>query len=196
MLNASSIWVRCALRPWRELLGFWFRDAEEQRLSHQVHDLRETLDAERLREVAVPYRALHDELYAKIQQAEAQEDKHQKRIHLLNGLRQVCVLMGFRENEPPHYEREGDRSSRIIMVVDTFDRGLVTFHLSLDGVRTDSCMGTEHCFEEFDRLSTHLADQFGVQTKFQMANGEPRPELRRKGEKDEPGGAERTSGAG
>lgn len=180
----------------RELVGFWFGDAEEQRLAIEVRRVRETLDEERLRQVELPCRALQDELNTKLQQAEAQEEKHLKRKHLLAGLRQVCSEMGFRESEPPCYEREGDRSSRIIMVVDTFDRGLVTFHLSLEGVRADSCMATEHCFEEFDKLSHHLANEFGVQTRFQMANGEPRPELRRKGEKDEPGGTERTTDAG
>lgn len=175
----------------RELLTNWFGEQEEARVRVALQSLRETLQAERLREVDAPCQALQEELKAKLRYAEEQEAKHQRRIYLLKALRQVCAEMGFGEVAPPRYERDGDRSSRIVMTVDTFNHGLVTFHLSLESIEADSMVGETHCFEEFDKLSAQLAEQFGVQTKFRLAEGEPPPKLKRKGELEEPSGVER-----
>jgi hypothetical protein len=175
----------------QELLNNWFGEPEAARLQADLQSLHGTLQAERLREVDSPCRALREELEAKLRHAEEQETKHQRRMYLLKALRQVCAEMGFGEVQPPRYERDGDRGSRIALTVDTFNHGQVTFHLSLESIEADAAISPAHCFEEFDQLSAQLAEQFGVQTKFQLAEGEPPPRLIRKGELEEPSGAER-----
>lgn len=175
----------------RELLNNWFGEQEVQRIQTMLQHLHQTLFAERLRKVDSPCRALREELEAKLHHAEEQESKHQRRLYLLKALRQVCAEMGFGEAEPPRYEQDGDRSSRITLTLDTFNQGLVSFHLSLEGIEADSGIAQEHCFEEFDKLSVQLVEQFGVQTKFRPAEGEPQPRLIRKGAQEEPSGVKR-----
>lgn len=176
----------------RELLSNWFGEQEVHRLQAGLQRLRDTLQAERLRDVTAPCQTLQEELQGKLHYAQEQEAKHQRRVYLLKALRQVCAEMGFGEVAPPRYERTDDRSSRIVLTVDTFNQGLVTFYLSLESIEADSGITETHCFEEFDKLSAQLAEQFGVQTKFRLAEGEPRPQLKRKGELEEPSGAQRT----
>ena len=159
----------------RELLTIWFGAEATAKLDTALNALREHLLTDRLLAISDPAEALRQEVLTKIRQAEAQEAKHQRRVYLLKALRQVCHDMGFREAAEPCYERQGDRSSRIILTTDTFAHGLVTFHLSLEGIEADACISKTHCFDEFDALSDQLARQFGVQTAFQMADGSPRP---------------------
>jgi hypothetical protein len=98
--------------------------------------------------------------------------------------------MGFKELAPPRTEQPDDLKSRIILTVDTLNRGEVSFYLSLESIEADSCISQSHCFEEFGQLSAQLAEAFGVMTKFQMADGKSDPKLRRKGELEEPTGTE------
>lgn len=179
----------------RELLELWFGGQALEQMQAKLQAVQETLKAERLRKVEVPCQALQEDLRGKLRHAEEQEARHQRRMYLLKALRQVCADLGFGETLPPRYEREGDRGSRIILTVDTYNRGEVTFYLSLESIETDSCISEVYCDEEFDRLSTQLAEQFGVQTKFRRKDGETPPRLIRKGEKEEPGGGEKTQGA-
>ncbi|MDQ7065342.1 MAG: hypothetical protein Q9P90_13985 [candidate division KSB1 bacterium] len=170
----------------REVLELWLSDEDFQDIEARVQQLREILKADRLREIEAPYQTLKTELEAKAKEAEEKEARHQQRMYLLKALRQVCVDMGFGEVEPPRFEREDDRGSRIVLTIDTYAYGTVTFFLSLEAIEADSCISDRHCFEEFDQLSQQLKDKFGVQTKFRMADGEEPPQLIRKGEKEEP----------
>ena len=103
--------------------------------------------------------------------------------------------MGFDEVTQPRYERQGDHGSRILFTVDTLDRGRIAFTLSLDDISSFSEITQDHCFEEFGELSQYLEKTFGIHTQFRMADGEPVPELLRKGELDLPADAGRQAQA-
>lgn len=123
-------------------------------------------------------------LNLKVQEAQDLEHKHQKRLYVLKGLRQVCAKMGFDESEPV-YERDGKRS-RIVYEVDTLDRGRIRFFLSLDGISTESGVADDRCLDEFDTLSSYLRDEFGVKTKFEREGDTTNGKLIQKGEQDLP----------
>jgi hypothetical protein len=104
--------------------------------------------------------------------------------------------MGFQEVTPPHLEHEGDRGSRILYTVDTVDRGRISFSLTLEKISTFSEIADDRCFEEFGQISQYLEEAFGIQTSFRLADGEPLPRLRQKGELDLPDDAGRYAEAG
>jgi hypothetical protein len=176
------------------LINNWYGAEEVARVESIVRRLHEDLRGDRLGDVALRAASLQQELDAKVQQAEANESKYQQRLYVLKGLRQVCAEMGFEEVDPPRSERPGDRMSRIKLIVDTIDRGRVTFYLSLESIEADSCISQNHCFEEFSELSKQLTDTFGIVTKFKIPEAESSPRSARKGELDEPGDADRTVG--
>lgn len=187
--------VESLLSRGQSLIGSWFGSGEVQRIQEVIRELHQGLGMDRLGEVSRLASSLQLDVKSKLELAEANESKYQHRLYVLKALRQVCAEMGFKEVGPPKSERPDDRKSRIALTVDTFNRGQVTFHLSLESIEADSCISQSHCFEEFAQLSDQLAETFGVVTRFQMADGESPDKLIRKGELEEPGGAEGTVGA-
>lgn len=184
IFNADSL-----LRRGEELLRLWFDSEEVDNFQTRLLRLRQELEADRLEEVAQLSASLNQDLSKKVQSAEANEAKHQSRLYVLKALRQVAANMGFSEVGSPKFSTEGDRSSRIAFTVDTFNRGEVTFYLSLEGIEANSCISQTHCFEEFGQLSKDLAQTFGVQTKFLMSDQQSEPKLIRRGELEEPTGS-------
>ena len=94
----------------------------------------------------------------------------------------------------PASRRQDDRGAPMVYEVDTFDRGKITFRLTLERISTFAEVAEDRCFEEFDAISEFLEENFGIETEFQMADGSPRPIGRKKGEKDEPTGSDRQAG--
>ncbi|MCL4487059.1 MAG: cysteine desulfurase [Chloroflexi bacterium] len=132
---------------------------------------------------------------ARLDLAQVQEEKHQKRLYLLKALRQVCAELGFEEVSAPRFEQENERGSAILFAVDTVNQGQIAFTLSLEGIATNSEVAGHRCADEFCTLSRYLEEEFGVQTDFRLADGEPLPRLRHKGEKDLPGDASKEAKA-
>lgn len=128
--------------------------------------------------------------------AREREEKHQKRLYLIKAVRQVCCDMGFCEVAQPKFEDPTARGSAMVFEVDTKDRGRITFSFTLDGISTFSEIADQHCFEEFDKLSEFLDEQFGIHTEFQMADGTPRPQLKEKSELELPADASKVQDAG
>lgn len=174
----------------RELLSKWFNTYELIQLEKELNSIQASLQADRLLEIKEPYQAFLKKVQERLKEAEELEARHQRRLYLLKAIRQVCADMGFREVVTPYYEREGDRRSRIKLNIDTH-RGKITFFLSLERIEADSFIPETHCFDEFEKLSEQLKQQFGVHTKFQTAD-EEKPRLIRKGEKEEPDSSGRT----
>ena len=174
-----------------ELIRLWFGSDEVEQFKEMVSRIHEELQGDRLEQVALLSDSLNSDLVSKLQSAEANEAKHQRRLYVLKALRQVCAEMGFQEVNPPSSLPPGDRGSRIELKVDTFNRGEVSFYLSLDSIEANSCISQTHCFEEFSQLSNQLAEAFGVITQFKMDEPSP-PKLKRKGELEEPNGEEMT----
>jgi hypothetical protein len=172
----------------QELLRNWNTSQSIDAISVQLENLRRKLAEEDYREVEKVSARIKQDLEKRISESETLDSKHKNRLYLLRALRQVCQEMGFQELKAPVIENEGQPNSRIIYRVNTFDKGNITFFLTLDGIRSSSEIQQNLCFEEFDKLSDHLKEQFGIQTSFQPEHGERPPQLRRKGEKDEPQG--------
>lgn len=172
----------------RKLLELWFKQPSISQLDATLKQARTLLEKDNYRQLEEILTYFEKEISEKSQLAEQQEDRHQKRLYLLKALRQVCKEMGFEEVYPPRYEREGERGSRILFMVDTINRGKIEFAISLDGIRSNSEIDPGHCFEDFDQISDYLNNEFGIQTKFELESGEPRPKLKQRGEKDLPYG--------
>lgn len=171
------------------LLRQWFDTEQMERWTQALRSVHNQVEGEEYSDAERAIAGLQQEFSAKGTFAELQEEKHQKRMYLLKALRQVCADMGFEEISAPRRESEQSRGSRITFKVDTLDRGRIEFTLSLDGISSCSEIADNQCFEEFDKLSGFLDNKFGIQTQFRLADGTPRPELKRRGELDLPDGA-------
>ncbi|MBM3239023.1 hypothetical protein FJZ31_22245 [Candidatus Poribacteria bacterium] len=170
----------------QQLLRLWFEEEQTRQGEQKLRESHRLLDEERYAALEQMLAEIEKDIAAKVKFADEQENKHQKRLYLLKALRQVCAEMGFEEVSKPRYEQEGDRGSRILLTVDTLDRGRIAFTLSLDGISSFSEIADDRCFEEFGQLSQYLEEEFGIETKFRLAEGEPAPKLKQKGELDLP----------
>ncbi len=170
----------------QEPLQLWCAQREVKALEQTLEQSRQVLREERYGDLRPLLQGVDEELARKVPWAEEQEEKHQKRLYLLKALRQACSELGFVEVEAPHYEKEGDRGSRIHHTVDTVDRGQISFALTMEGISSFSEISEEHCFEEFESISQYLEQEFGIQTRFHHPGEEPPPRLRHKGELDLP----------
>lgn len=122
------------------------------------------------------------------------KEGHQSRINVLKALRQVCANLGFGEVSPPRLLIEGDYTSRIAFVADTFNQGEITFYLALDRIEANACIGKSECHFEFGKVSEQLKKHFGIHTKFEMADA-PTPRVIAKDEAEEPTGSGETASA-
>jgi len=119
--------------------------------------------------------------------AEDLEERHQKRLHVIKALRAVFRDMGFAEVSPPDYEDPKDRTSPVVIEVDTRARGRIRFTIDLERISGDSELLHEHCIDDFAALTDALQNAYGIGTAFQMPDGTPLPRLIRKGEQSLPG---------
>ena len=164
----------------RQLLDQWFGRDAVGRWERSLEDARHGLQQEQYPAVESALAALGAELAARGRHAEEQEAKHQKRLYLVNALRSCCAEMGFREVFEPVPENEADRGSPIRYRVDTLDRGMIDFAVTLETIHTfaeDADTPDANCFEAFDQISGFLQEHFGLDTKFKYSDGRPRPEL-------------------
>jgi hypothetical protein len=179
----------------RDLLRQWYGEDQVGALESELAEARAMLEREQYDKTESALSRFGSNIGKRTEFAEKQEEKQQRRLYLLKALRQTCAEMGFSELGDPQYEKQGDRGSRIVMQVDTLNRGRITFFLTLDGITTESEIADGLCAEEFDQVSEYLDKNFGVQTEFKMQDGRPIPRLIRKGEMDEPSGANIEMGA-
>ncbi len=170
----------------RELIGQWFPEIR-QRTDEQFRQAEKMLQEEHYSKLDPLLGNLHGAITKAGSESESLESQHQKRMYLLKALRQVCQDMGMKEVSTPQFESSSQRGSKINLQVDTINHGHIKFSLALDGI--SSFAGTEqqtHCFHDFGRLSRHLEEQFGIQTKFRTEAGEEIPEDRARNELDLP----------
>jgi hypothetical protein len=170
----------------QELLKQWLGEQASQSYQQRLSEARCLLEEERYGELEQYLREFQTEISHRIREVEQLDEQHRKRLYLLKALRQVCADMGFQEIAPPRFEEEGNCRSRILLTVDTFDRGRIEFKLSLEQISACSEIASDRCFEEFDLLSQFLDEAFGVQTEFRMEDGSRPPRLIRKGEAELP----------
>ncbi|MCS7305546.1 MAG: hypothetical protein NZ602_10625 [Thermoguttaceae bacterium] len=170
----------------RQLLARWCGQEAVSHWENQLAQAHCQLQAEQYGQLEPHLNTLRNQIQQAAQTAHQRESQHQKRLYVLQALRQVCQSLGFQEIDGPRYEAAEDQSSRILLQVDTFDRGTIQFFLGLDTLHTLSDMAEGHCFEQFDQLSKYLEEQFGVHTEFRYLDGSRPPKLIRKGERDFP----------
>lgn len=175
------------------LLDTWFGQEASSQYQASLSRAEQMLAKLQLSALGDHLKKAETDLTSRIQEATELEHKHQKRLYVLKALRQVCAEMGFEESEP-EYERDGKRN-RIIYEVDTLDRGRIRFFLSLDTIATQSGIAEDRCLDEFDKLSHHLQEEFGVKTKFRGEGDRQDPKLIQKGELDLPDSPQMESAA-
>jgi flagellar biosynthesis/type III secretory pathway chaperone len=171
----------------KALLETWATRDSLKECENALNVARQYLKERRLQELGQYLENTRKRLDAMNQEARELEHKHQKRNYILKSLRQVCYDMGFKESEP-YYEKQ-NKKNPIVYEVDTHDQGKIRFFLSLDGISTDSEIMEDRCLDEFDKLSRHLEEEFGVKTRFQVEGEKPDERLIHKGEIDQPEGS-------
>jgi len=169
----------------RELLQQWRKPEEVEHWVKTITNLKRLFGEQAYRDMEMALSLAISNFASEVSEVEVLEAKHQKRLYLLDALQRVCKSMGFQEIQPSISENPEQRGSRIIYQVDTLDRGKINFYLSLDNISSGSNLGTEYCFEEFDKLSLQLQEKFGVMTHFEPEQGK-RPIKIEKNEKTEP----------
>ena len=171
-----------------ELLVIWAEQGSSSEYQTLFDKAKHLLEKKHLSELSRQLEDIETALGSRIREAQDLEHRHQKRLYVLKALRQVCREMGFEEVEP-QYERGGKRN-RIVYEVDTLDQGSIKFFLSLDGIATDSGIAEDRCLDEFDKISRHLQDEFGVKTRFRREEERPDGRLMQRGELDLPDGTQ------
>lgn len=131
-----------------------------------------------------------ENLSAKVNALETQD---QERRFVLGALKDVCESdMGWKEVGSSGLQAETNPESPIIARFNTYSDGIIEFILRMDGIETHSDFSNEKhgCYKQFDNISEKLKN-FGVTTRFRRKGDEDEaPRLIRKGELDEPHGAE------
>ena len=132
---------------------------------------------EQLSELEKQFNILKDEIYDL-------EEKDNQRQYVFDALRKVCKDMGWEEMEINYQVHPIEP---IIFKVNTFSSGVITFYLSLDLIKVNSCISKDDgtCIKEFNNVSEKLK-KFGVGTKFQIEGESTDPKLIQKGEIDFP----------
>jgi hypothetical protein len=177
------------------LLAQWLDDRQMTSLPAIAGEMQGQLERQELSALEKRLASEEQRLAKLVAQAQEQEAKHQKRLALLAALREVCRDLGFIEVRGPDYADAKDRGSRILFSVDTVNRGLIEFALTLDSIQSESAIADNHCYDEFDQLSRDLAEKFSIRTHFRPAGDAP-PLQTRRGAKQLPGDTGLARGAG
>lgn len=144
-------------------------------------------EAERVLEQSL---ASHKRLLATVTSLEGQDVE---RRYVLDALRDVCVNdLGWKQLGVAAFQSDASPESPIKIQFNTYSDGIIEFVLRMDGIESHSDFSNEKngCYKQFDSLSEKLKNH-GVTTRFRHKEelGAP-PTLIRKGELDEPFGAE------
>lgn len=151
-----------------------------QELQEYEHKIKKGEKASKLAnesaEIKNRIQKLDQEFDKTVFEASGREEKQQKRLYILDSLREVCESLGFDEASDPYYQEDDDPNSPVVQEFDTVNEGFVTFNINLDSsIESDSEIRINSCQDEFDKLSEILEEQFGVKTSFQRVedDGEP-----------------------
>jgi len=178
----------------QELLRLWFPQ-QAAAWERELEEAERLLSREQYKKAEEALAAIEGGISEKTPVAGQQEEKHQKRLYLVESLRQVCRDLGFKEIAAPRPEQESQRGSPIRFTVDTRAQGQIAFTITLEGISSDSEVLEDRCLDEFGQLSKILEEEFGVQTEFHRA-GEARPVLKHKEAKALPKAAGRQAQKG
>ena len=167
--------VRTLVAAHRSECGRWFSQAVEE-WDHLLREADESYDDENYLAVRSQLDRIEAFVRETSEQSQELSEKQQSRLYLLQAVRQVCCNLGMRETTGPSYEDRADPTSRILLTMTSADQGNIQFWLSLDGIHTHG--ESERCFHDLDSISTYLADEYGIGTKFRSPTDDEQPELR------------------
>lgn len=176
-----------------ELLTKWMTKAGIEEEKSRLNRMKDLLVNRDIRKFQAECSAADADITREVDTAIEREQSHEKRIYLVSAIVEVCEGMGFRITKKAHLEDAMDRGSCVRVTFDTGNRGEVMFAVSLDSIEVDSCIAGTHCFEEFQKLSEQLREEFGVETHFR-GDDSHQPRKIRKGELDEPTGSQQSAG--
>jgi hypothetical protein len=181
----NAILTKWVVKDYQEFLK------EKENIYTQLEQCRKELYSEiinigKLNNLFEHIKNLLDKLTASLSTAQEKEELHQKRLYIIQALREVCASLGFQEIDTPHYEEEGNAYSPVVQSFDTLNLGTIAFRVALEG-RIDSSSGisVDKCDEEFSKLSEILKEKYGVETAFKRV-GEEEPIKKYKTAKDLP----------
>lgn len=161
----------------QELLRVWFPE-QTAAWERALGEAQRLLAREQYPKVQEALETVEREVTSRAAVAAQLEEKHQKRLYLVESLRKLCSEMGFKEVSAPRAEKEGERGSAILFKVDTVNQGIISFTITLEGITSDAEVSEHHCLDEFGALSKYLEEEFGIETEFRVVGGEPRPALK------------------
>lgn len=118
---------------------------------------------------------IYDGAQASMSVANEKDKLHQRRLYVIQGLREVCASLGFREMDEPHYKDKDNAYSHVTQNFDTLNLGTITFQVALEGnIESSSGITVDKCDDEFSKVSELLKEQFGIETAFKrIEEGEP-----------------------
>jgi hypothetical protein len=154
----------------RDQLIRWFGDRKVDEVETERRRIGSDIDGDArdgLEENIEAYRA---SLMDAVDQANARELSHQKRMYLLECLRQLCERMDFNEIS---CKMPADLNDRIVLSVDTHAYGIMTFYLALSDVSVDSPITRDRCSTDFRDISERLMRYYGIHTEFRLADEDP-----------------------
>lgn len=179
-LNAELAGMQSLLNKWR--LG------EYEKVKSAIDKVFPLIDKEEFIEAEKELRKIKDILEQLRQETTSLENQDNLRRYVLEKLKIVCKDMGWGEEKEPSLEDNSKPDSPLIYQVETYYAGIITFRLTLEGMKVISPISNKNntCYEAFDKLSEGLKN-FGISTKFERVEGiNEEPKLIQRGELDLP----------
>ena len=170
-----------------DLLNRW-RPGSFADLSQRLDALYASIETGAFVEVEKQLGQLGECLRELHQEVTTLQGQDEQRAKVLSALQEVCREMGWGEERKPALEDEQNPASPIRFDVDTYSAGIMTFRLTLEGIKVNSPITSEGaaCYAEFNNFSERLK-KFGVLTKFESLEApEEPPRLMERGELDLP----------
>lgn len=162
---------------YNEMLVSWFGEEHVKDIENNLNEIQKSIKEKDYKKAEASIREIKNKLNSDLSEAKDLEEKHQKRIYVVNGLRQVAKEMKFEEKIKPKFEKPENESmykrSRIIYSVDTKDKGKIKFSISMDKISTNSEISKDKCIGEFDEFSKVLKKKYGITTKFRNKGQHP-----------------------
>lgn len=189
-LSARIHGVAGRLSSANQLLERWQLGLQKRELEVRIEPLAGELAAREFDHTERALVAAEKDVDVLIAACEKQEAANRRRLYAAESLKQVCMERGYRVKDE-QFERAGDDTSRMAVIIDTYS-GEWRFVFAVDEIQLLMTDAESHCLEDVKALAERLSQRFGVNTEF-VQQGPPL--RRRKGELEEPGGAQRDRGA-
>ena len=152
-------------------------DNVKKQLTEYKKDLqtKKDISVTKINEIVGQSNNIYERVQLSMSVANEKDKLHQKRLYIIQGLREVCTSLGFKEIDEPHYKEKDNAHSHVTQSFDTLNLGTITFQVALEGkIESSSGITVDKCDDEFSKVSELLKEQFGIETAFKrIEEGEP-----------------------